>query len=122
MVDHTTLSIQPESPRLWSTKYLDLALRLSGESPRTTRDHRRHSKLRAIMNGRLCESLTSINILLSRAGDVTSIARRLAPGDHNFLQSSLALRRSPPCPHACDLLPRTLLTRRVSASWARGRW
>ena len=44
MSDHTTLSIQPETPRLWSTKYLDLALRLSGESPRPRcADHRRHS-------------------------------------------------------------------------------
>ena len=43
MSDHTTLSIQPETPRLWSTKYLDLALRLSGESPRPRcADHRRH--------------------------------------------------------------------------------
>ena len=33
-------------------------------------------------------------MLLSRAGNVTSIARRLAPGDHNFLLSLLALRRS----------------------------
>ena len=44
MSDHTTLSIQPETPRLWSTKYLDLALRLSGESPRPRcADHHRHS-------------------------------------------------------------------------------
>ena len=30
MVDHTTLSVHPETARLWSTKYLDFALRLSG--------------------------------------------------------------------------------------------
>ena len=47
MVDHTTLSIQPETPRLWSTKYLDLALRLSGESPRATPIAGFRSKLRA---------------------------------------------------------------------------
>lgn len=30
MKDHTTLGIHPETARLWSTKYLDFALRLSG--------------------------------------------------------------------------------------------
>ena len=30
MTDHTTLSMHPETARLWSTKYLDFALRLSG--------------------------------------------------------------------------------------------
>mgnify|MGYP001169156605 CR=1 FL=1 len=30
MTDHTTLSLHPETARLWSTKYLDFALRLSG--------------------------------------------------------------------------------------------
>ena len=30
MTDHTTLSVHPETARLWSTKYLDFALRLAG--------------------------------------------------------------------------------------------
>ena len=30
MIDHTTLSLHPETARLWSTKYLDFALRLAG--------------------------------------------------------------------------------------------
>ena len=42
----------------------------------------------------MCLSLTSINMLLSRAGNVTSIARRLAPGDHNLRLHTTVLAAS----------------------------